>query len=237
MKTYKQLMEVMSMSDMNKITGGTEAQRKIAQDRQRRREAKSKGFDPNKDVLADKSSVKKPAPATKASAEKDPLKQAHDKAMAKTSGQKALPPSGSIEKTRKPDLRKSQIGKWAEGSKKAPGALAKKAATGLRKQEPIKQVDVKDVTQPKKKGNVSTPVPDKVYPAAKKNEQDPKKKGNLGKHLKGIAKGAASDAKKVAGKGLDLAKKGLSMGSEGEVDTYGEGPKQGLQQRGNQVSS
>ena len=51
MKTYKQLMEVMSMSDMNKITGGTEAQRKIAQDRQRRREAKNKGFNPDKDVL------------------------------------------------------------------------------------------------------------------------------------------------------------------------------------------
>lgn len=222
------------MKDMNKITGGTEAQRKIAQDRQRRREAKNKGFDPNKDVLADKSSVKKPAPATKASAEKDPLKQAHNKAMAKTSGlaktgQKALPPSdkgGNIEK-RKPDLRKSQIGKWAEGSKKAPGALAKKAATGLRKQEPIKQVDVKDVTQPKKKGNVSTPVPDKVYPAAKRNEQDPKKKGNLGKHLRNIGSGAANAAKKGLGKLKDAA---LNANPEG-VGTSGEGSHSGVQQR------
>ena len=53
MKTYKQLMEVMSMKDMNKITGGTEAQRKIAQDRQRAREAKHKGFDSSKSPLAD----------------------------------------------------------------------------------------------------------------------------------------------------------------------------------------
>ena len=38
MKTYKQLQEVMSMSDMNKIKGGTEEQRRIAQERQRRRD-------------------------------------------------------------------------------------------------------------------------------------------------------------------------------------------------------
>ena len=40
MKDYKELMEVMSMSDMNKVKGGTEQQRKIAQERQRRREEK-----------------------------------------------------------------------------------------------------------------------------------------------------------------------------------------------------
>ena len=53
MKTYKQLMEVMSISDMNKIKGGTDHQRKVAQDRQKRREAKNKGFDPKKSVMAD----------------------------------------------------------------------------------------------------------------------------------------------------------------------------------------
>ena len=42
MKTYKQLQEVMSMTDMNKIKGGTEEQRRIAQERQRKREEKNK---------------------------------------------------------------------------------------------------------------------------------------------------------------------------------------------------
>ena len=41
-------MEVMSMKDMKKIPGGTDAQRKIAQDRQRKREAKNRGFTPEK---------------------------------------------------------------------------------------------------------------------------------------------------------------------------------------------
>ena len=221
------------MKDMNKITGGTEAQRKIAQDRQRRREAKNKGFDPNKDVLADKSSVKKPAPATKAEADKDPLKQAHDKAMAKTSGlaktgQKALPPSdkgGNIEK-RKPDLRKSQIGKWAEGSKKSPGALAKKAASAVTKSDPIEKVDVK-VDEPKKKptpapGNKRTPVPDRTYPPTKPNtpEMDPEN--------------TPDEKEKKKKDKFDFSR---FRDPEKSVSNYAGQQERGLQQRGNQVSS
>lgn len=142
MKTYKQLLEVMSLSDMNKIKGGTDHQRKIAQDRQRRREAREKGFDPNKSVLADGS---KPSEEKKAEAQKS-----NSSALTKTNtptkpnglvkaDQKALPAS----EKRKPDLRRSQLGKWAEGSKKSPGALAKKSETGLRKEPAVKQVDVK----------------------------------------------------------------------------------------------
>lgn len=63
MKTYQELMEVMSMQDMKRITGGTDAQRKIAQDRQRAREAKNKGFDPKKPVLADKKKEEDEGPA------------------------------------------------------------------------------------------------------------------------------------------------------------------------------
>ena len=37
--------------------------------------------------------------------------------------------TGLAKQDRKPDLRKSQLGKWSEGAKKSPGALAKKAAS------------------------------------------------------------------------------------------------------------
>ena len=115
MKTYEELLEAMSIKDMNKITGGTAAQRKIAQDRQRKREAKDKGFDPNKEVLKDKP---------------------------KTSAITKAPESKPTAPERKPDLRKSQIGKWSQGIKNSPGKLAKRPETKPAEQE-VKKVDVK----------------------------------------------------------------------------------------------
>lgn len=53
MKSYEEMMEAMSLKDMKDL-GGTAAQKKIAQDRQKAREAKNRGFDPKKEVLKDK---------------------------------------------------------------------------------------------------------------------------------------------------------------------------------------
>ena len=202
---------------MNKIKGGTDAQRKIAQDRQKRREAKDKGFDPKKSVMADGS---KPSDEKKTAPK--------DGALAKT--------TGLAKQDRKPDLRKSQLGKWSEGAKKSPGALAKRAASAVTKTDPVKKVDVK-VDEPKKqsaptpaKGNVSTPVPDRSYlpTGEKKKPEEPgdKKPLNLGKKLNSLRKGATKAAKWVG-----------KHSTAGEVETYGEGPKQGLQQRGNSVAN
>ena len=119
MKSYEEMMEAMSLKDMKDL-GGTAAQKKIAQDRQKAREAKNRGFDPKKEVLKDKpSSMVKSEP-------------------------KAI--------TKKPDLRKSQLGKWSQGVKNSPGKLAKKTgselakkdSTDIVKRDDIKNVDVKD---------------------------------------------------------------------------------------------
>jgi len=98
MRDYKEFMEALSMKDMKDL-GGTDAQKKIAQDRQRRREAKNKGMaNPNEE------------PTSTAAA-------------------------ADAEKKKKPELRKSQIGKWSEGIKKAP----KSSALAIRsKEEPQK---------------------------------------------------------------------------------------------------
>ena len=123
MKTYNELMEVMSMKDMKQITGGTEAQRKIAQDRQKKREAKDRGFDPKKPVLADKKKEEDEAPEGLDDLLKDIRSEpkAEPKAEKKPEAEKG----GALVK-RKPDLRKSQIGKWSQGIKNSPGKLAKR---------------------------------------------------------------------------------------------------------------
>ena len=116
MKSFEEFQEALSMKDLKQIKGGTDAQRKIAQDRQKAREAKNRGF-----------------------------------------GKKSEEPGGALAKrdsseVRKPDLRKSQLGKWSQGVKNSPGklakkagtALAKKAASSIVKRDDIKNVDVKD---------------------------------------------------------------------------------------------
>ena len=208
MKTYKQLMEVMSISDMNKIKGGTDAQRKIAQDRQKRREAKDKGFDPKKSVMADGS---KPSEEQKTAPK--------DGALVKT--------TGLAKQDRKPDLRKSQLGKWSEGAKKSPGALAKKAASAVTKTDPVEKVDVKvhkrDGSQGQQGTKPGTSRTSQSQQETQEVEKGKPKKGNLGKHLKNLGK--------------KIGKAALDYKPKGEVETYGEGPGQGLQQRGNSVAS
>ncbi|QBP06161.1 hypothetical protein [Synechococcus phage S-B68] len=176
MKTYEEMLnEVMSMTDLKKIPGGTAAQRKVAQDRQKAREAKNRGFD----------AAKKPEPAPEKGGA---LVKAEPKAIEKK-------PAGEL--ARKPDLRKSQIGKWSQGIKANPtstkkgGALAKSDSGKLDKPDTsIKSVDVKDVTEPKEDGTKA--------PTKKLKKDNTLLRGlrkGLGKGAK-LAKGAA---KKVLG--------------------------------------
>lgn len=255
-------MEVMSIKDMNQITGGTDAQRKIAQDRQRKREAKDKGFDPNKSVLADGSKpaeekkdaiqkvadergVKAPTPPTKASAAADPLKKMADErgvkaptpptresaakdplkqAAKKRAEEKAAANKGGalVKQDRKPAIRKSQIGKWAEGSKKSPGALAKRAADKITKPE-IQKVKVKDVTpkpEKKKRETVSNYVPRTQTPEKEQQAQPD----------------AITKKKKKKGPGIFQRLSNMRRDSDG-VGPSSEVSHSGLQQRGNSVSS
>ena len=102
MKSYEEMMEAMSLKDMKDL-GGTDAQKKIAQDRQKAREAKNRGFDSSKEVLKDKPSS---------------MVKAEPKSI-----------------TKKPDLRKSQLGKWSQGVKNSPGKLAKKTGAIVKAPE------------------------------------------------------------------------------------------------------
>jgi len=232
MKTYQELMEVMSMKDMNQITGGTDAQRKIAQDRQRRREAKAKGFDPNKEVLKDKPKdpTPPPAPAT------TPTNNTPKPNNTSTAIVKAPAPAPKQEPERKPDFRKSQIGKWSQGIKNSPDKLAKKGGE-LVKVEPknkgseiVKAKQNKPVLRKppveKVKVKVDEPKPTQPKPTQPTQEKKKRKKLNLGKHLKNLGSGAAG-----------LTKKAFDSAGNAEVQTYTGAQQRGLQQRGNQVSS
>ena len=225
MKTYKQLMEVMSMKDMNKIAGGTEAQRKIAQDRQRAREAKDKGFDSSKDVLAD-GGTKKPA-ATKPSSS----------ALAKTTP-KSLPPAdkgGAIEKRqpesaeRKPEIRKSQLGKWSQGAKTSPSNLAKRKSSAVTKPDSVDKVKVTDSGSEGQRGNrpgtSSTPNTTTNNTTTINNNAPvkPKKKPNFGKALKNLA-----------GKGINAVK---SIKQDADIGTDAESEHSGLQGRNKGVGN
>jgi hypothetical protein len=96
MKTYEQMMmEVMSMSDMNKIKGGTEEQRKIAQERQRRRESKNSG------TTTSTPSTPKPTNTSSAIVKAEPKSLPSDK-------------GGALVKK---DKRRSEMGKWSQGIK------------------------------------------------------------------------------------------------------------------------
>ena len=145
MKTYeKMMMEVMSMTDMNKIKGGTQDQRRIAQERQRAREKKNAQSDP---LSKSAPGVKAPQAPTKASAAGDPL--AKTSGLAKTT-QKALPPAkGSAIVPSK----KSQMGKWSQGIKQSPGKLAKKSPSDVTPSNKVNKVKVKDDGSQGMRGN------------------------------------------------------------------------------------
>jgi hypothetical protein len=250
MKTYKQLMEVMSIDDMNQITGGTDAQRKIAQDRQRRREAKAKGFDPNKEVLKDKPKdpTPPPAPAT------TPTNNTPKPNNTSTAIVKSPTPAPKQEPERKPDFRKSQIGKWSQGIKNSPDKLTKKGGELVKvepknkgseivkakqnkpvlRKPPVEKVKVK-VDEPKKRNDMegqsaarpgTTKPEQQPNPITQEQERKKRKKLKLGKHLKNLGSGAAG-----------LAKKAFNSAGSAPVETYTGAQQTGLQQRGNQVSS
>jgi len=241
MKTYQELMEVMSMKDMNQITGGTDAQRKIAQDRQRRREAKAKGFDPNKEVLKDKPKDPTPPPAPATTPTNNTPKPNN------TSTAIVKAPAPKQEPERKPDFRKSQIGKWSQGIKNSPDKLAKKGGELVKvepknkgseivkakqskpvlRKPPVEKVKVK-VDEPKPTQPTPTqPTPTQPTPTQHTQEKKKKrKKLNLGKHLKNLGSGAAG-----------LTKKAFYSAANAKVQTYTAAQQRGLQQRGNQVSS
>ena len=263
MKTYQELMEVMSMKDMNKIAGGTEAQRKIAQDRQKKREAKAKGFDPNKEVLANRPKqeeepkkekldpnkealknkpkvdrvkslnvdvnklptvdqaakergVEKPTALTKATASKDRASNA-----AKELESRKPSTSSAIVKApeRRPDIRKSQIGKWSEGIKKSPGKLAKRPESKPARQE-VEKVKVK-VDEPKKRNDMEgqaaqrpgTTKPEKEVGQGVVDNMKKKRKKRKGLGLGSKAKGLARRAYGVA-KGVDLGRTGIATSGD-----------------------
>ena len=205
------------MKDMNQITGGTDAQRKIAQDRQRRREAKAKGFDPNKEVLKDKPKDPTPPPAPATTPTNNTPKPNN------TSTAIVKAPAPKQEPERKPDFRKSQIGKWSQGIKNSPDKLAKKGGEMVKVEPKNKGSEIVKAKQSKPvlrkppvekvKVKVDEPKPTQPTPTQPTQEKKKRKKLNLGKHLKNLGSGAA------------------------EVQTYTGAQQKGLQQRGNQVSS
>lgn len=169
------------MTDMNKIKGGTQDQRRIAQDRQRAREKKNAQSDPLSKSAPD---VKAPPTPTKDSAKSDSL--------AKTQ-QKSLPPAdkgGSLVKPTS-DKRKSEMGKWSQGVKQSPDKLAKKTPN-----EKVDKVKVKDVT-PKKQVNktnsqyssLKKPEENKATPQSDQKVSKRRKPLQFGKKLKNLGIG------------------------------------------------
>ncbi len=134
MRTYNDLMEVMAMADMNKIKGGTEEQRRIAQERQRRREAKSEVKPNNTSSAITKTTPKALPPADKGVQ------------LVKQKQQKAAP----IQKAPKPPVEKVKV--KVEPPKKQP-VKDERQAPGRRRVPDKTYPAMDNVTKkPKKKG-------------------------------------------------------------------------------------
>jgi len=165
--TYEELMErVMSMDDMNKVKGGTQKQREIAQERQRRREEKNKA-----NATAAATSAKKPQPA-----QPQPQSSGGGKGG-------ALVKSNALAK--RPDPRKSQLGKWSQGIKSSPGKLAKRPETKPVPQNNVQKVKVKDDGMEGQRGNrpPSGGKEDVQNMKAQKERQEKKKRERRGLDL------------------------------------------------------
>ena len=191
MKSFEEFQEALSMKDLKQIKGGTDAQRKIAQDRQKAREAKDKGFN------------------------------------------------------KKPDLRKSQLGKWSEGIKKAPkkalppakdssaivkrpssavekiakGALAKVADTAAEKEHRQKSASG-SAGEPKKdttyrSGPKTEPAAPKGNTPKDKNKKN-KKKGNfLSKAISKVGARAKAGAMRELERG---GSEGTGVSTSGDLE-------------------
>lgn len=206
MRNYNDFMESLSMKDMKDL-GGTAAQKKIAQDRQRRREAKNKGMaNPNEEPTA-----------TAAAAD----------AAKKEKG-------GPIVK--KPDLRKSQIGKWSEGIKKAPksSALAKVEKTREENKAEAKQKmasgsagepKLKDKPQKEAGKGVEMSMREKLKQKAKEDKKKRKDKERSkwdAKHRGARALSVANKSRKLAGNAAGKVA-GAVKRAANSLDTSGPG--------------
>ena len=184
MKDYKDFMEALSMKDMKDL-GGTAAQKKIAQDRQRRREAKNKGMgNPNGEPTA-----------AAAAADKEKKEK-----------------GGAIVK--KPDVRKSQLGKWAEGIKKAP-----KSSSSTSIEPSVEKVKVK-VDDPKDVGNgvVENMKKKKAEKEAREEERRKKKRGQR----------SGKTNRERLGDAADFVKKGLQSSVNSGLGASESGDLEGL---------
>ena len=215
MKTYDQLMlEVMSMSDMKKIPGGTDKQRQIAQDRQKRREVKDRSYDNNQSVINNKPNTIKPSSS----------------AVTKTNPN-AIKKSGSLVKT-EPKKISSAPGASAKRSTSSPGSLVKKPAGALNKKpdNKVQDLKVKSDDMVGQRGNrPGTTKPTAQKPTAKPEKKEPtgfrkgfsnqwrRKTAGLGPE--GLGKKAANLVVDAPG---NLAKRGLKTG---KPEVKSSGPK------------
>ncbi len=254
MKTYRELQEVMSMTDMNKVKGGTDHQRKIAQDRQRAREAKNKGFDPKKPVLNDKpNSTPEPKKDVSSAITKTNVPVNKGGSLAKVEP-KALPSSDT--QKRKPDLRKSQLGKWSQGIQSNPSAITKSSSKGgsltTTEKEPEAPKPEKKPVETVHRYVPRSQKPDKevgkgVVDNIKKkkpgfrdglaSELSPPSRNKMGKNLGKAIKSVPGKATRLAKKGLNLAKKGVAMGKPGEIGSAASGDLEGLYGRNKGLTS
>lgn len=234
MKTYKDIMEVMSMKDMKDL-GGTEAQKKIAQDRQRRREAKNRGMgNPNEKptamaAAADKKNtpaVQAPATPTRASAAKDPLAQAAPNVKPPTPPTKASaatdPLKRASEKGGALALRTSPADKGASIVRTNRGGTDKEAIGAPRKSGPGVRTSASERGTGTKTYDRANPERKRGGDLVKYKAPKPSKPGiNYGAMAKkagGAAAGAAGTALGLAGKGLRGAGRLAGKGVRAAVD-------------------
>ena len=128
---------------------------------------------------------------------------------------KALPPAdkGGAIVPRKPDVRKSQLGKWSQGVKSNPSSITKSKPSSLTKaKSPVEKVKVK-VDPPQQKKPSPTQRTNKTYSSLKKPDapkpqaQKPKKKRpDFGKLAKKGLGGAASVASGIGKRAIDQNK-------------------------------
>ena len=233
MKTYKDIMEVMSMKDLNKIPGGSDAQRKIAQDRQRAREAKNRGFDAKttaarQDPLAKAApGVKAPTAPTKASAAADPLAKAAPGVKAPTAPTKASaatdPLKSAANKGGALALRSSPSSPADKGAsivRTKRGGTGKEAVGAPRKSGPgVPQGGGKIVKSSPGSLTKRPNLDDKQAGQRPGTTRKPQKKsginyGALAKKGVGAAKSVGNAALNTAGKAARLAGKGINKAVE-----------------------
>lgn len=212
MKSYKDIMEVMSMKDMKDL-GGTDAQKKIAQDRQKAREAKNRGFDAKtaaaqQDPLAKAApGVKAPTAPTKASAATDPLKSAANKGGAlalRSSPSSPADKGASIVRTKRGGTGKEAVGaprKSGPGVPQGGGKIVKSSPGSL-----TNRPNLDDRQAGQRPGTTRKP--------QQQSKGSGINYGALAKKGVGAAKSVGNAALNTAGKAARLAGKGINKAVE-----------------------